>query len=191
MVNQKRVFDIIVSLISLLVFAIPFFIVAILIKLDTDGPILYKQIRVGKYNKLFYVYKFRTMTDNADKIGSYSTKMSNDPRITKAGNWIREISIDELTQLVNVIRGEMSIVGPRPDVPLAKKFYLKNEDSRTNVPQGITGYAILKGRSLLSAKERMICDQRYIQDYQKYGFGIDIWIIINTFKPVLSKIGKN
>ena len=171
-------------------FALPFFIIALLIKKDNNGPIFYKQERVGKNGKKFLIFKFRTMVKNADKIGSYMTKMYNDPRITKRGKWLRDNSFDELPQIINVFLGQMSIVGPRPDVPIQLQNYTKDY-LRLKVDQGITGYAILAGRSLLNEKQRVYWDNKYVTDFQNYGHRVDIWVIIHTFSKIFRKIGMN
>src|SRR3990172_5192831 len=111
---MKRLFDLLFSLFGLIVFSPLLFIIGILIKEEDKGPIFYRGVRVGKYGKLFRIFKFRTMVVNADKIGGPSTA-DDDPRITKIGKFLRRYKLDELPQLLNIIKGEMSFVGPRPE----------------------------------------------------------------------------
>ena len=190
MYNNKRIFDILVSFISLLMFAVPFFIIALLIKKDNNGPIFYRQVRIGLNGQKFLIYKFRTMVENADKIGSHMTQMNDDPRVTKRGKWLRNNSFDELPQIINVFLGQMSIVGPRPDVPIQLKGYT-SDNLRLNVHQGITGYAILAGRSLLNENQRVYWDNKYVTDFENFGHRVDIWVIMHTFSKILKKIGMN
>lgn len=144
----KRLVDIVVSLIALILLSPLFLIVAIFIKIDSKGKVFYTQERVGQNQKKFKIYKFRSMIADADKyldelkdknekIGN-SFKIKNDPRITRVGKFIRKYSIDELPQFLNVLKGDMSIVGPRPALPEEVKNYSLEEKKRLNVPQGIT-----------------------------------------------------
>ena len=112
----KRIIDFITAGILLIILAIPFLILAIIIKLDSEGNVFYRQTRIGKNGKPFKIFKFRTMVSNADQIGGYSTS-KNDSRITKIGAFLRKTSLDELPQILNILLGDMSLIGPRPDVP--------------------------------------------------------------------------
>ncbi len=122
MKKSKRLFDFMLSLLGLFITIPIFLVVSLLIKLEDDGPIFYKQKRVGYKGKEFHIWKFRTMVVNADSLGRLIT-VGKDPRITKVGFWLRKFRIDEIPQLINVLKGEMSLVGPRPEVPKYLKFY--------------------------------------------------------------------
>jgi len=142
---MKRTFDLVLSM-SALVFLIPFFAVAgLLIKLDTSGPIFYRQKRIGKKFKPFYILKFRTMIEDADKKGSHITA-GGDVRVTRVGSILRKTKIDELPQLINVLKGEMSFVGPRPEVEKYVEIYRSDYDYILNVRPGITDIASLTFR---------------------------------------------
>lgn len=122
----KRLIDFIASFILFILLLMPFIIIAILIKLDSKGSVFYRQVRIGQNCKEFKIFKFRTMVSNADQIGGYSTS-KNDNRITKIGQFLRKTSLDELPQVINVILGNMSLIGPRPDVPAQKINYIEKE----------------------------------------------------------------
>ena len=139
----KRLCDIIFSLVGLIITA-PFLLALILaIRLGSQGPAFYRGLRVGKNGKNFKIFKFRTMVINADKIGGPSTS-DDDPRITKVGHFIRKYKLDELAQLMNVLKGEMSIVGPRPEVPQEVDLYTVEEKRLLEVRPGITDYASIR-----------------------------------------------
>ncbi|OGC21366.1 hypothetical protein A2291_07710 [candidate division WOR-1 bacterium RIFOXYB2_FULL_42_35] len=138
----KRTLDIIISLLGLVFFAPLFLVLAVLIKLESPGPIVYRGIRVGKDGKLFKMFKFRTMVPNADKLGGSATA-GDDPRLTKIGKIIRRFKFDESAQLINVLKGEMSLVGPRPDVPLFVNMYTEEEKAILSVKPGLTDWATL------------------------------------------------
>ncbi|MBX0313159.1 MAG: sugar transferase [Sulfurihydrogenibium sp.] len=142
----KRIFDVTASIIGLIVLLPLFIIIAILIKLNDKGPIFYKQKRIGQNFKPFELLKFRTMVVNADKIGPAVTK-DGDPRITKIGKFLRKTKLDELPQLWNVIRGDMSIVGPRPEVEKYIQYYKDDYKEILKVKPGITDYATIKFRN--------------------------------------------
>ena len=135
----KRIIDFLFSLIILLILLPLFLVVAILIKLDSKGPVIFKQSRLGKDGNVFKVWKFRTMIDNAEKMGTGLTTAQNDPRITRVGKILRKTSIDELPQLINVLKGDMSFIGPRPAPVHHLKQYNENERQRLKVLPGITG----------------------------------------------------
>ena len=139
---MKRLFDLLFSLFGLIVFSPLLFIIGILIKEEDKGPIFYRGVRVGKYGKLFRIFKFRTMVVNADKIGGPSTA-DDDPRITKIGKFLRRYKLDELPQLLNIIKGEMSFVGPRPEVPIEVETYTDEEKKILSACPGITDWASL------------------------------------------------
>ena len=175
----KRVVDIVGALIILLILIVPFIVIAILIKLDSKGSVFYRQVRVGLNCKEFKIFKFRTMVSNADQIGGYST-IKNDSRITKTGKFLRKTSLDELPQVINVIIGDMSFIGPRPDVPDQKKNYTKNEwIKRHQVLPGITGLAQCRNRHGTTNSSRKKYDLFY---NRKVSFCLDIKIVLWTLK---------
>jgi lipopolysaccharide/colanic/teichoic acid biosynthesis glycosyltransferase len=139
----KRLFDIFFSALGIIFFSPFIFFIAISIKLSDNGPVFYKAPRVGKNRKMFHMIKFRTMVINADKIGAASTK-DDDPRITKIGKFLRKYKLDELPQLFNVFIGEMSLVGPRPQIKWAVDLYTEEEKKILTVKPGITDYASIK-----------------------------------------------
>ena len=186
----KRIFDIFVSII-LIILLIPLWItVGILIKKDSEGPIFFVQNRLTKNGKVFKMYKFRTMIQNAEKLGTGLFNYKDDPRVTKIGRILRNTSIDELPQVFNVLKGDISLVGPRPSVTyelgdyetLNKKF-----KKRFLVKGGITGLAQVKGRNENSWLEKVEFDNKYIDLFEKYGCIIDIYILIQTVVKVFKK----
>jgi len=139
----KRALDIVVASVGLAALSPILLAIAALIKLDSQGPVLYAAPRVGRHGRMFRMYKFRTMVANADKIGGSSTA-ADDPRITRVGRVLRRYKLDELPQLINVLFGTMSLVGPRPQVKWAVDLYTEAERAVLNVPPGITDYASLR-----------------------------------------------
>ena len=137
---MKRLFDIVFSLLGLMLTTPILLILAILIKREDGGPFFYRGVRVGRHGKLFRIFKFRTMVVNAEKIGGSSTA-DDDPRITRIGKFIRKHKLDELPQLINVLKGEMSFVGPRPEVQHYVNMYTNEEKAILNVKPGITDWA--------------------------------------------------
>lgn len=138
----KRLFDTLFSLIGLTVLSPLLIVVALLIKLDSEGPVFYRGVRAAKHGKPFRIFKFRTMAVNADQIGDSSTP-EDDPRITRVGKVLRRYKLDELPQLINVLKGEMSFVGPRPQVPWAVELYSEEEKAVLSVCPGIADYAFI------------------------------------------------
>ena len=185
---MKRLFDVIVSLIIILIIIPVLIIVALLIKMESRGPVFFMQERVGLNGKLFKMYKLRSMVANAESQGPYFTS-SNDPRITKIGRFIRKTSLDELPQLFNVLLGDMSLVGPRPNVDQQKKDYTDHEwNKRNSVRPGITGLAQAKLRSMAGAEQRTKLDLEYVDNVSLL---YDIWILILTIKQVINLRGSN
>lgn len=182
----KRIFDFIFAIILLLILSPLFIIVAIAIKIDSKGLVFFKQERSGQHGKAFKVYKFRTMINNAEKIGSGLYTDSTDPRITRVGKFLRKTSIDELPQIINIIRGEMSFIGPRP-VPAGhlKKFNV-DDSQRLKVLPGITGWAQVNGRNILTWPEKNEKDIWYVNNISLL---LDIKIIFMTIKVILFKEG--
>lgn len=191
----KRTLDLIGSILGLLVLSLFFLIVATLIKLeDPKGKVFFKQERVGKKGKKFYIYKFRSMVSNAEQkleellqyneVDGAMFKMREDPRITKVGKFIRKTSIDELPQLINVLKGDMSLVGPRPPLPREVANYTSFDKQRLLVTPGCTGLWQISGRSNISFNEMVRLDISYIQERSIW---IDLKII---FKTVLVLFGS-
>ncbi|WP_445765662.1 sugar transferase [Rheinheimera sp.] len=184
---MKRFIDITLAVISV-VFFMPLMAIAVISILISDrGPIFYKQIRVGLHGKEFHLFKFRTMCVDADKVGPYFTA-SGDKRITRIGKFLRKTSIDELPQILNVIKGDMSIVGPRPNVPQQKQYYSDFDwQLRHSVRPGITGLAQSTLRSLATEEERLNLDLSYVKNNSILG---DFKIIVMTVKQVFFKGGN-
>lgn len=184
----KRVFDVVLSSIGLIV-AIPLMvIIGIAIKLDTKGPIFYCQERVGKNGKVYTLYKLRSMHENAEENGAQWAE-EDDPRVTKVGRFIRKTRLDELPQLFNVLKGDMSLVGPRPERPVFT--YQFNEEipgfiNRLQVKPGLTGLAQVNGGYELGPAEKLEYDLYYIENRSIW---MDIKIILKTIKVVLSGKG--
>ncbi|ABN53847.1 MAG TPA: sugar transferase [Hungateiclostridium thermocellum] len=175
----KRAIDIFVSATVLLILMPLFIIIGILIKIDSEGPVIYKQKRVGKGGKDFYIYKFRTMYLNADKIGPTITR-EGDSRITRVGKVLRKFSIDELPQMLNVLLGQMSLVGYRPGV---RENYSESDlkSKIFDLKPGITGYAQVMGRSMLTKEEKRNWELKYAEDVS---FLLDLKILLLTIKKV-------
>jgi len=140
---MKRVFDILMATIGLILLSPLFLLVAVLIKLDSPGPIFFRQERIGKRFRPFFIYKFRTMVENAAQIGTEIT-YGNDPRITRIGRLLRETKIDELPQIINVLKGEMSLVGPRPEIRQYVELFQRDYEEILKVRPGISDMASLK-----------------------------------------------
>ena len=188
----KRVTDILGALIGLILLSPIFLIVAIAIKLDSKGPIIFGHTRKGLGGKDLKVYKFRTMYENSKEIFDNFTeeqkqefyknfKLDNDPRITKIGNFLRRSSIDELPQLINILNGSMSIVGPRPIVEKEIALYGEYAPKLFSVVPGLTGYWQANGRSDTTYQERIKMDMYYIDNRS---LGLDLKIIFKTFSSV-------
>ena len=186
----KRCFDV-VSSGMLVVLLIPLWIiVAIMIKCDSKGNVFFKQGRRTKDGKVFKMIKFRTMVENAEHKGAGLFNYKNDPRVTKVGRFLRNSSIDELPQLFNILKGDMSVVGPRPcvtyelgDFNTLNKRYKK----RFEVKAGLTGLAQVKGRNDISWDEKVNYDNQYIEEFKKKGVIIDIKILWLSFIKVFKK----
>jgi undecaprenyl phosphate N,N'-diacetylbacillosamine 1-phosphate transferase len=182
--KMKRVLDIVVSVAGLIIFFPLLLLAAILIKLDSKGPVFFIQDRVGKDGKLFRAYKFRTMTQGAaDQGAGLLIEGQDDPRITNVGKFLRRWSLDELPQLVNILKGEMSVVGPRPTLLYQVQQYDEFQRRRLEVRPGVTGWAQIHGRNVLSWPERIEYDVWYVDSWS---LRLDIEIILRTF-PVLFK----
>ena len=182
----KRIIDFLFSLFLIILLFPSMIIIAILIKLDSKGPIIFKQPRIGKNGVIFKVWKFRTMVDNAEKIGTGLTTAENDPRITRIGKILRKTSIDELPQLINVLKGDMSFIGPRPAPVSHLERYNQVEKNRLKVLPGITGWAQVNGRNKLTWPERIEKDIWYVNNVSIW---IDLKILAKTVKVVLLSEG--
>ncbi|CAI2717020.1 sugar transferase [Nitrospina watsonii] len=182
----KRIFDLTASLFAL-AFLWPLFLaVAVAIRLDSPGGVFYYQERVGKGGWPFHMIKFRSMVADADKVGSYWTAFG-DARITRVGAFLRKTSLDEVPQLWNVVKGEMSLVGPRPNVPAQRANYTEEQwAKRTSVLPGITGLAQARVRSLAKPGERLALDLEYVD---RASFWLDIKIILLTIRQVILQKG--
>lgn len=185
----KRFFDIVLSTLGLLLVAIIFIPTAIAIYLEDRGPIFYNASRLGKNGKVFKMYKFRSMKVNAPDLRKADGSTYNgedDPRLTKVGKFIRKTSIDEMPQLINVIKGDMSLIGPRPDLPEHIKEYVGNESRKLEVLPGITGYSQAYYRNSIEWKERIKHDIYYVDNLSLI---MDIKILFKTVITVLKKEG--
>ena len=196
---MKRLFDIILSSLGLLILSPIFAIVAIWIKLDSKGPIFYRQVRVGRYNQDFRIYKFRSMRVGSDK-GSLVTIGGRDPRITTSGYFIRKFKIDELPQLINVLIGDMSLVGPRPEVRHYVNYWTPEQMHVLDVRPGITDPASIKFRNeneLLEKAEdpekyyiEVIMQEKirlYLEYLNQHNLFYDLKIIFQTFWAIIAK----
>ena len=180
----KRLFDILVSAAMLLLLLPILGVIAVTIKIDSPGPVFFRQARVGLGGKIFVILKFRSMISDAEKLGGYSTK-KGDLRITRTGQFFRRTSLDELPQLLNVLIGDMSLVGPRPDVPAQKGFYTEEEWTlRHKVRPGITGLAQATVRSDAKPGERKSLDLQYVRNSSLI---FDLKIILLTVKQLVGR----
>jgi len=191
----KRLFDLGFCALVFLLGAVPFLLVVLLIKLDSRGPAFYRQKRVGRNGRVFEIYKFRTMTADAEtRLGEITHlnerdgnvfKMKNDPRVTRAGRWLRRPSVDEFPQLLNVVRGEMSVIGPRPPTVGEYEKYDEVSKKRLHVLPGITGLWQVSGRADLDFEQMLALDFYYIEHWS---LGLDLLITLKTpFAMVSSK----
>lgn len=195
----KRFFDIMLSLFGLIIISPVLIFLGLLIKGEDGGPIFYRGVRVGRYGKLFKIFKFRTMVVGAEKLGGPSTA-NDDPRITRAGRLIRKYKLDEVPQLINVFKGEMSLVGPRPEVQHYVDMFTEKERAILTVRPGITDWASLwnpdEGRILSGSPDP---ERTYMEEIRptklrlqlKYvrerSFFVDLGIILKTVATVISK----
>lgn len=175
------------SLITIIILFPILLIISVAVRVDSKGPALFRQGRLTKNGKVFTMYKFRTMIENAEQMGTGLFNYANDFRITRVGKFLRKTSLDELPQLFNIIRGDMSIVGPRPPVTYELGDYELLSDEykrRFTVLPGVTGLAQVSGRNELSWDEKVKYDNQYIDLFEKYGVLLDFKIIILTFVNV-------
>lgn len=187
----KNLFDKIVGVILFILLLPLLLIIGLMIKVEDGGKIFFLQKRLGKNKEIFEIYKFRTMKENAPDIrledGS-TFNSDNDPRVTKIGKFLRRTSLDELAQIVNIIKGEMSFIGPRPDLPDHLKLYEGEEFKKLLVKPGITGYAQVNGRNDLPWKARFKYDIYYAENWSIL---LDIKIILKTIEIIFTGKGVN
>lgn len=180
----KRGLDIIFSLVLLIIGGIFLLIVGLIIKIDSPGPAIFKQERLGLNGKVFNIYKFRSMCQGAEKKGTGVYSLKGDPRVTKVGRFIRATSIDELPQLINILKGEMSFIGPRPTLtyhPWKLEEYTDEQMKRFKVRPGVTGLAQINGRKDIPWDERIIYDVNYVENLS---FMLDLKILLKTIVKV-------
>lgn len=193
----KRLFDIVISLFTTIVLSPLMICIAVIVKLTSEGPAIYKQRRVGRGGKTFVIYKFRTMVKNADSLiktfnkeqredFEKNYKLSEDPRITKIGSFLRKSSLDELPQLLNILKGEMTIVGPRPVTEAEIEKYGIYAKYYYSVNPGLTGMWQVNGRSTTTYDERVMMDVDYVKGMSLIN---DAKLIFKTFHAVLSGKG--
>lgn len=182
----KRIIDIIIALLVLIVGAIPMLIVALLIKIESPGPVLFKQERIGRGAKVFKIIKFRSMCVNAEHTGSGVYSGKGDARVTKVGRVIRATSIDELPQFINVLKGEMSLIGPRPPLtyhPWPIEEYTKEQLRMFDVRPGLTGWAQVNGRKDVEWHKRIELNVWYVDHIS---FGLDCKIFFMTIFKIFT-----
>lgn len=193
----KRGLDIVFSFLALIVLSPVFLVLAILIKFDSKGSVFYKHKRIGKDGKYIYLYKFRTMYKNADELKKQFTKaqkeefarefkLKNDPRVTKIGRFLRKTSLDELPQLLNILKGDMALIGPRPVVDKEIEKYGMLKNIFLSVTPGLTGYWACNGRSCKNYDERIKLELFYVYNFC---FKLDVKIFFKTIKSVITKEG--
>ncbi|MCI8506877.1 MAG: sugar transferase [Lachnospiraceae bacterium] len=196
----KRIFDLVVALVLLIILAIPMAVIAVLIKIDSEGPVFYRQERVTTYGKHFRIHKFRTMVSNADKIGT-SVTINNDTRITKIGSKLRGYRLDELPQVLDIIKGDMSFVGTRPEAVKYVDQYKPEYNATLLMPAGITSEASIRYKDedkLLTATNNV--DRTYIEKVlpAKMKWNLEsirrfqfLHEILTMFRTVFIMLGKN
>lgn len=179
----KRLLDILLSLLILVLFCWLYLVLAVLVRVNLGSPVLFKQARPGKDEKIFNMYKFRTMTDKKDSEGNL---LPDEQRITKFGTFLRKTSLDELPEFFNILKGDMSFIGPRPLLVKYLPYYNERERLRHSVRPGLTGYAQAHGRNAISWEKKFEYDIYYVEHLS---FATDIRVIVDTVKTVLSHDG--
>lgn len=182
----KRFTDITISILTIIITSPVLIIAAIAIKLESKGPVLFKHERTGYNGEKFLMYKFRGMVHNALEIGPELTQV-NDPRITRVGKILRRTSIDEIPQVINVLKGEMSIVGPRPEIISITSQYNKDQRKIFEFIPGITGYSQVNGRQKLTPEQRVKMEVEY---YTKANVFTDFIILLKTFEAIATNHGN-
>lgn len=176
----KRAIDILIAGLALILSLPIQLVVALLVRINLGSPVLFTQQRPGRSGRMFTMYKFRTMRDITEDL------VSDEDRITPFGSWLRSTSLDELPELLNVLKGDMSIVGPRPLLPEYLPLYTARQARRHEVRPGVTGLAQVKGRNAMPWAERLAWDVRYVETRS---FALDCRIVLDTFKVVLKREG--
>lgn len=182
----KRLLDVLLSGIGVILISPLLLVIAIAVRLSSPGPILFIQERLGRYGRPFHIYKFRTMVDGAVNMGAGLDTFKGDPRVTRVGKFLREYHLDELPQLFNVLRGDMSLVGPRPLLMCSLSTYQDWEKRRLLVPPGVTAWEAVQGGLLNTIDERIELDVWYADHWTIW---LDFWILIKTVPVVLTKEG--
>jgi lipopolysaccharide/colanic/teichoic acid biosynthesis glycosyltransferase len=183
---MSRVLDIVLAAIGLVLAAPLLLMAAIAIKLDSRGPVIYRQRRVGKNGQQFEVYKLRTMRLGADPVGVGTPVLEDDPRVTRVGGLLRRLSLDEIPNLVNVLRGELAIVGPRPTLAAQVELYTERQRRRLEVKPGITGWAQVNGRAGIPWEDRIELDVWYVDNRS---LALDLRILARTARLLLTGHG--
>ena len=193
----KRIFDFVASFCGIVILSPIFLVISLAVKLDSKGKVFFKHKRIGKNGKEIFVYKFRTMCENAqDMIKDFTPeqqkefkenyKLKNDPRITKVGNILRKTSLDELPQLFNIMKGDLSVIGPRPVIEEELEKYGENKDKFLSVTPGLTGYWAANGRSDTTYEQRMQMELYYVDNMS---LKLDAQIFMDTVDGVINKRG--
>jgi lipopolysaccharide/colanic/teichoic acid biosynthesis glycosyltransferase len=196
----KRALDIVISALALLLSAPLMAVIAVVIRFGSPGPALFRQCRVGKDGRLFTFYKFRTMWADArarfpelyayqyseQEIGTMYFKQPEDPRLTPFGRWLRTTSLDELPNFINVLFGQMTLVGPRPEIPQMLPYYIGPQLTKFSVTPGLTGLAQISGRAILRFQETIRVDLDYCQ---QRSLRFDLWILLMTVKSIVLRSG--
>lgn len=181
----KRELDLLLSAVALVVLSPVMVVTAFLVYKKLGHPVFFTQLRPGKGEKIFKMYKFRTMTDERDKEGKL---LSDEERLTEFGKFLRDSSLDELPELFNILKGDMSIVGPRPQLVRDMVFMTKEQRRRHLVSQGLTGLAQVNGRNNISWEDKLLYDQKYVRHITFFG---DLWIVLQTVGHVLKREDVN
>ena len=190
---STRVFDTLLSTIAIIFLAPVLASLAVAISLDSRGPVVFTQARLGKRGNHFKMYKFRSMIENAENIGTGLFNYRDDPRVTRVGHFMRKTSLDELPQLLNILKGDMSFVGPRPPLTYELGNYSQFTErlkKRFAVRPGMTGYAQMSGRNELSWDQKIQYDLQYIDSFYKWGLLLNLTILVLTFFVVILMKGS-
>lgn len=192
----KRMIDVVGAACGLVLTSPLFLVIAVLVRLDSPGPVLFRQVRVGQHGRLFTLVKFRTMVVGAERawrppasaqdLQAFYFQDENDPRITRVGRWLRRTSLDELPNLWNVLCGDLSLVGPRPEVPEIVALYTPEQRERLRCRPGITGLAQVSGRGALSTADSIAYDLEYCR---RWSLALDLWILAKTVAAVFTGRG--
>jgi lipopolysaccharide/colanic/teichoic acid biosynthesis glycosyltransferase len=183
---MPRIFDILIAAVALAVLSPVLLIAAVAIRLGSPGPVVYRQRRVGLGGREFELLKLRTMVEGSDPVGVGTVVGADDPRVTGAGRFLRRTSLDEIPNLVNVLRGEMAIVGPRPTIPAQVKDYTPRQHRRHEVRPGLTGWAQVQGRAGIPWEERIELDVEYVE---RRSVALDLRILAKTVRLLLTGHG--